>query len=215
MGWYDDSLGYDVLGYDESGQVVVAPRGPGNAPGPYNRPGGPPQRPMLPGGPGLMRPGRPMGPLPLGAPLMGPPQWRGPVMTPGVMTPYEGLVPLQLQPDANAGVLTAAVPVINFVGRPQKPFRGQRVVAVINASAGAGAVQPRILGGIFVGTDLQAASRGDTPLAVFAQTAFGVELVLAPSGPGIEVNIQVGSVPAVPGAESVAIAITILGRYIA
>lgn len=194
---YDDD---DVLGYDPmTGAAVVVPRGRPMA-RPMMRPGARPM-PMRPGG--------------LGLPLSQPPPWRTPQLAPGVMAPFEGLVPLQLTADVNAGVLTAAFPLINFTAQPQKPFRGQRVVAVVNRSAGASASSVRIQGGIFIGTDLQGASFGDTPLETFAPTAFGVDLVLTPAGPGITVRVPVIATPAVPGGETIAVAITILGRYIA
>lgn len=212
-GMYGDDGGDEVLGYDVLGNVVTIRRPPPRQPmGPPPRPG----RPMLP--PNMrpqLAPQMPPMPMPLGSPLMQPPAWRAPQLAPGVMAPFEGLVPLQLEPSANGGVLTAAFPTITFGASPQKPFRGQRIVAVVNRSAGAGAVGVRIQGGVFVGTDLQAASFGDTPLEVFAPTAFGVDLVLAPAGPGIQYRLPVVANPAVPGGETVAVQITILGRYIA
>ena len=214
FGMYGDD-GDEVLGYDVLGNIVtVRSRQPVRAPqGFVQPPPGRPGRPMLP--PNMRQQMAPMMPMPLGAPLMQPPAWRQPQLAPGVMAPFEGLVPLQLEPSANGGVLTAAFPSITFGASPQKPFRGQRIVAVVNRSAGAGAVGVRIQGGVFVGTDLQAASFGDTPLEVFAPTAFGVDLVLAPAGPGIQYRLPVLANPAVPGGETVAVQITVLGRYIA
>lgn len=211
--WYDESSG-DVLGYDVLGNVVRVLPGRGAAPRPMARPGRPPlnlPRGMLPGGPAYRG-----GPQPLGAPLQGPPQWRAPQLAPGVMAPFEGLVQLPLAPSLNAGVFTAAFPLIEFAAQPQKPFRGQRIVALVARSAGAASVQPRISGGIFVGTDLQGASFGDAPLEVYAQLAFGVELVMTPAGPGINIRVPVSTAATpVPGGETVAVSIVILGRYIA
>lgn len=220
--WDDETLGYmTMMGWDMLGAgPMAAPMRPGvlnpNALRLMAQRGLPQRMPMPMRPPMQMMP--PMGPggfMPMGLPLQGPPGWRTPQLAPGVMAPFEGLVPLQLIPDLNGGILTAAFPTITFTGRPQKPFRGQRVVATIDRSAGAGAVQPRIIGGITVGTDLQAVSRGNTSLAIFQTTAFGVELVLTPSGPGIDIVIPVSSPVAVPAGESVTISIEILGRYIA
>lgn len=211
-GYYDDDdmLGGELLGYDMLGAPVVVRRGGPMAP--MRRPAMHPAAAMMQRGgqQPFLRQGGPMG-----TPLQGPPPWRGPQLAPGVMAPFEGLVPLQLAPDLNSGVLTSAIPTITFSAQPQKPFRGQRMFAVVNRSAGAAAVQPRIQGGIFVGTDLQAASFGDTPLEIYQPTSFGAEMVLTPAGPGISIRVPVTSVPAVPVGESVAISIVILGRYIA
>lgn len=200
---YDDD---DMLGYDPvTGAAVVVPR---RAAMP-RMPNLALRRGLPPGGMRMVPPGG------LGVPLQAPPPWRTPQLAPGVMAPFEGLVPLQLTADVNAGVLTSAFPLVNFTAQPQKPFRGQRIVAVVNRSAGAGASSVRIQGGIFIGTDLQGASFGDTPLETFAPTAFGVDLVLTPAGPGITVRIPVIATPAVPAGETIAVSITILGRYIA
>lgn len=208
----DGSMGAEVLGYDMLGRAIVAPRGAGRS----ITPRGGMMRP-LPG-----RPGRPQGypggyaaPMPMGVPLTQPPQWRQPQLAPGVMSPFEGLVPLQLAPDLNSGTLTSAFTSIVFSAQPQKPFRGQRMVAIVSKSAGAAASQPRISGGIFVGTDLQAASFGDTPLEAYAPTAFGVEMVLTPAGPGINIRVPVVAAPAVPVGETITCSIVIFGRYIA
>lgn len=210
-GYDDDMLGYDVLGYDVLGAPVVVRPGGASRPMPRGMPGAMAQRLVQRGGlqpQGMMR-------SPLGTPLQQPPAWRGPQLAPGVMAPFEGLVPLQLLPDLNNGILTPAFPNIVFSAQPQKPFRGQRVVAVIGRSTGAAATVPVIRGGIYVGTDLQAASVGDQPLDMYAPTAFGVEQVFTPAGPGISVRVPVSSIAAVPAGESVAISLTILGRYIA
>lgn len=208
-GFYDDDdmLGGELLGYDMLGAPVVVRRGAPMTP--MRRPALNPAMLQRGGQQPFLRPGA------MGTPLQGPPPWRGPQLAPGVMAPFEGLVPLQLQPDVNAGLMTSAFPLITFSASPQKPFRGQRMFAVVNRSAGAAAVQPRIQGGIFVGTDLQAASFGDTPLEIYQPTSFGAEMVLTPAGPGISIRVPVTSVPAVPVGESVAISIVILGRYIA
>ncbi len=139
------------------------------------------------------------------------PKWRRGQVAPGVNMPSQGLVPLTMTPSANGGVFNAANLLINFTGRPQKPFRGERLLATVALTGGAaGQVQSTA---IFVGTGLQQASIGNTDLSIFSPNAFGVRLVLQQAQPGIDITINAAFVGVI-GAGTAVTSITILGRYI-
>ena len=119
----------------------------------------------------------------LGAPINGQVPWRQAQLGPGVNAPTEGLYPLPLVPQTNNGVLTPAIGTIVFSAQPQKPFRGERLIATIVKSAGATAVDVQSTN-FFVGTDLQQAFSGNISLSIFSNTAVGVRLALSHVMPG-------------------------------
>jgi len=137
--------------------------------------------------------------------------WRNQVLANGVNMPTDGLVPLALNPNVNGGVFNAANPAIIFTGRPQKPFRGERLVSTVSLTGGAaGQVQST---SIFVGTDLQQASTGNQDLSIYAPGSFGVRLCMKPAAPGIDIVINAVFVGVI-GAGTAVTSLTILGRYI-
>lgn len=151
--------------------------------------------------------------LPLGDRLTGQLGWRQPQLAPGVMAPFEGLVPLPLVPNAGGGVFTSVVNNIQFTARPQKPFRGERLVATVRRSAGAGGVLI-LAQSIFVGTDLQQAFAGAIDVETFAANSVDVRMVFTSAQPGIEYSILCTPSIAVPVGETVSVTLTVLGRII-
>lgn len=141
------------------------------------------------------------------------PGWRRGAVAPGVWGPREGLEPLPLVPDLNGGIFTAAFPFITFIARPQRPFRPERLLVRIARSAGAGGVIVQSTG-LFMGTQLMQAQRGNMDIEDFSATAFGVRMSSIPVGPGIEVAIPCVTLPAVPAGETVAVSIKWMGRTI-
>lgn len=141
------------------------------------------------------------------------PTWRREV-APGVSPPGEGLEQLPLTPDANSGLFTPTVTDIGFGARPQRPFRGERIIAIVSRSAGATGVIPIINPGIFVGTQLVGAELGDTPLEIFAPNAFGVRLSFFQATPGMLLNIPVRLRGTIPVGESIAVSVAIIGRTV-
>lgn len=142
------------------------------------------------------------------------PGWRQQI-APGVPPPSEGLEALPMVPNQGNGIfLNAGFTSILWEARPQRPFRGERVIALVSRSSGAGGVIPVINPGIFVGTQLQAAELGQVPLETFAPTAFGVRLTLTQAAPGLFIKIPVELIGTVPVGEQVAVSITILGRTV-
>lgn len=156
------------------------------------------------------------GAAPRGSTLRLPPRpaWRQQI-APGVPPPSEGLETLPMVPSAANGIFTnGGVTSIFWEARPQRPFRGERIIAIVSRSAGAGGIIPVINPGIFVGTNLQAAELGQVPLETFAPTAFGVRLTLTQAAPGLLIKIPVELIGNVPVGEQVAVSITILGRSV-
>lgn len=141
------------------------------------------------------------------------PAWRQQI-APGVPPPSEGLEALPMTPSAGNGIFLPALDNIVWEARPQRPFRGERIIAIVSRSAGAGAVIPVINPGIFVGTNLQAAELGEMPLETFAPTAFGVRLTLSQASPGLLIKIPVNLKGTLGVGESIAVSVTILGRSV-
>lgn len=150
----------------------------------------------------------------LGAGVTGRLPWRGVVKTNGVNENYEGLVRLPFVSATGSNVFGAGATGATFIGRPQKPWRGERLVAIVATSAGAATVIP-LLRSITVGIDPQQAGVGLTPLAEYAPTSFGVRECWAPAAPGLDVTLDIVFSTAVPAAESVTIAISAHGRWVA
>ncbi|MFI4978535.1 MAG: hypothetical protein ACHQC8_07680 [Solirubrobacterales bacterium] len=219
---YDVDGDFDVVGvYDEDGNLVGAmPRGRGQ--GGYGRQAGRGSQQHAGGrggsrgmqrgsqsGRGGFQPPRPN--LPPG--VQAPPWWKG---TAGVNQPNEMLHVMPLVPDTNNGVFAAAftAATITFISRPQKPFRGERIITNVTASAAATAVPQST--GIFVGVDLQQVEAGNIPLSTWAATAFGVRLAMVDAEPGIEIRIPVVLVGAALGtSDTISVSVTILGRVLA
>lgn len=209
-----DDMGDDVLG---DAQAVADMLGVdvGDVLGAIARRRAPVRRPAPRafGRPGRGQPPRQLMAPRLGAPLTSPLPWRAPQLAPGVMAPFEGLVPLPLIPNAGGGTFTSVVNNISFQGRPQKPFRGERLVASVRRSAGAGGVLI-LAQSIFVGTDLQQAFAGGIDIEIFAANSVDVRMVFTSAQPGIEYSILCTPSIAVPVGETVSVSLTVLGRIV-
>lgn len=141
------------------------------------------------------------------------PAWRN-RMAPGVPAPGVGLVPLPLQPSANNGAFTSTFGTIDFEGRPQKPFRGERLIALIGRSAGVPTSTRVLTSGIFVGTDPQQAQIANIDLEVFAPTSFGVRLNMVQAEPGVLIRMPCFPSTAVAMGETLSLTLMILGHYV-
>lgn len=216
---YDDEMDgdFDVVGvYDEEGNMVGAmPRARGSRGI---------QRGHAATGRGAQgRGGRSAGgrgagfapPRPNLAPgIQAPPWWKG---TSGVNQPNEMLHVMPLVPDVNNGVFTTAftAATITFISRPQKPFRGERIITNVSPFGPTASGVPNSTG-IFVGVDLQQVEAGNIPLSTWAATAFGVRLAMVDAEPGIEIRIPVVLVgTALLTTDTVTVSVTILGRVLA
>jgi hypothetical protein len=140
------------------------------------------------------------------------PPWRA-GLAPGVPMPGQGRELLPLTPDLAGGIFAAATPNINFIGRPQRPFRGERLVTRVTRSAGAGAVNI-LCNTLFVGTQPQQAQIQAFDVEQFGPTAFGLELVMSQAQPGVEIQLRCSGSIAVPAGETVAVSMFLLGHTV-
>jgi len=138
------------------------------------------------------------------------PKWRMNQVVPGVYGPQEGLQPLPLVPNLNNGVFTSVVQNIEFSQRPQKPFRGERLLVQVGRSALATSLV--LTQGIFVGTQLQQAALGPQSIEFYTKDAFGVRLALQACSAALNITMQCFLQVALPVGESIAVNITLLGR---
>lgn len=144
----------------------------------------------------------------------GVPDWRRRQIAPGVQAPCDDLYPLPFRPVSGTPTFVAAGPtLITFTARPQKPFRGERPVALVTrVGAGAAAIVPVIRGGIRVGTDPQVGQISDQPIEFFDRSSFGVRMVFAPAEPGIDIELDVQLIgPALGAAETITVFFTVWG----
>jgi hypothetical protein len=119
------------------------------------------------------------------------PSWRN-QLAPGVIQPDEGMVPLALTPQAGSppGTFTSTLSAITWIGRLQKPYRPERLIVTVSRQ-GADAIG-RLLGQLYVGTDLQQATiQGWDIEAIGSNTAFGTRLTCHQAEPGVEISLIV------------------------
>lgn len=141
--------------------------------------------------------------------------WRKGRVAPGADMPHQKVHMLPLTPSANNGVFTAAFTAIEFAARPQKAFRGRRLIAELVRTAGA-VGQLIAVSTIFVGVQPQQAQIGNLSLGFFQAGAFEMELEMEQAEPGIDIRlpcIVVGA--AIPAGESITVNIAIKGDTIA
>ena len=148
--------------------------------------------------------------------IMAKPDWRTHQLAPGVQSPREGMEPLPLTPDLNNGIFNATTPNINFTARPQRPFRGERLLAQVLRSGASTAGVSAVTTGVFVGTSLQQLTLASYNLEFFAATAFGVRLDLIPAEPGIDITIRCTVTPTgvIAGTDFINLQLLLLGRSI-
>jgi hypothetical protein len=141
------------------------------------------------------------------------PNWRGGQVAPGVMRPDEGMVPLPLAPHTNNGVFTASINQITFEGTLQKPFRPERLLTstVRTGSSATG----RLLGVLYVGTDLQQAEIAGWDIELLGQpTSFGTRLTCTSAQPGVSVRLVVTLSQALTTTDTIFASVNFLGRII-
>ena len=147
-------------------------------------------------------------------PMAGKPGWRQGQLAPGLNQAQEGLVPLPLAPQSNAGVFDVNNTNITFQGQLQKPFRGERVlVSVVRNNPTA---TSRLITKIWVGTNLMLADiQGIDIELVGAAGSFGTRLTMLQAPPGVLVRLEVSATPPVTGTtDTITASMMILGRIV-
>lgn len=213
-----DGEDFDVVGPDDytMGRGPSQGRGPGGGRGGGGRGGGGGQR----GGgqrggqhaPMQLRGGPPN--MPANVPNPG---WMKNSNPYGISAPIEGLIQLPLRPQdaAGTGTFTSTVTNIGFLGRTQRPFRGERVVATITR-IGTTAATPtvRTVNGIVVGVVPQQAQLGNTNVSEWAATSFGVRMAMNVAYPGNDITSTLFLVGALTAPDTIVLDLTIYGRYV-
>jgi hypothetical protein len=137
------------------------------------------------------------------------PGWRRSQLAPGVIAPDQGLLPL---PMGNV-TFALATQTYTFQGQIQKPFRGERLL-VTTVRAGTSAVG-RLLGQIFVGTDLAALDVAPIDIEqIGAANAFGVRLTMKPAQPGVFIRIITSLSSPLTSTDTIFASVQLLGRLI-
>jgi hypothetical protein len=137
------------------------------------------------------------------------PNWRNGQLAPGVIAPDQGMLPL---PMGNF-TFNATTQIFTFQGQLQKPFRGERLL-VTTVRTGTTAVG-RLLGQIFVGTDLSALDIAPIDLEqIGAPGAFGVRLTMKPAQPGVFIRIVTTLSSALTTTDTIFASVQLLGRNV-
>lgn len=134
------------------------------------------------------------------------PKWMRATTSQGVSRPEEEMDFLPFDPVT----LSATVLTGTLVGKPQRPFRGERLIMDAVSDGDSAASNVVIDPAIYVGAVQVGSSQGATPLSTFASQAFGVRLSMPAAGQGTEVKIFVRALTT-PGADTVVTA-TVVGR---
>lgn len=141
------------------------------------------------------------------------PAWRRNQMAPGVQVPDEGVIPLPLVGEGGTNIFTATTQQIIFRGDLQKPFRAERMLVSV-VRTGATAIG-RVLGQIFVGTDLQQADINGIDIEQLGDPgAFGVRLTMAGAVPGIAIRLACRLSSPLTAADTIQCNIQMLGRAV-
>ena len=141
------------------------------------------------------------------------PNWRK-QLAPGVIQPDEGMYILPMSPSANGGVFSATVTQITFEGQLQKPFRAERLLtsSVRTGTTATG----RILGVLFVGTDLQQAEINGWDIELVGQAnSFGTRLTCKAAEPGVKIRLVCNLSTALTTTDTIFASVQFLGRVIA
>jgi len=114
------------------------------------------------------------------------PRWMNATTSQGVSRPQEEMdflpfTPVTIAAAATNGTLNA---------RPQRPFRGERLIlGATNITAGTANLTATINPAIYVGAVQIGSAQGGTPFSAFAADAFGVRLSMPAAGQGTDINI--------------------------
>jgi len=120
--------------------------------------------------------------------------------------PEEAMFPMGL----GFVTLTSLVPSLALEAKPQRAFRGERLVLAIFASPGAaGAIA--LIDDFVVGDYKQLVGGGSLPASIFASDSFGVRLMLDASIPGVLYRVLLTGL-AIPPGEFIIVSGAVIGR---
>lgn len=133
------------------------------------------------------------------------------MILPGVQRPGERRqwIPFGRATFNLASVLTPQTLTVN----PQRPFRGQRIVAAV-ARIGATSNALVTMTQLLIGNTPQPLLAGDTPIEAFQADANGLEVDLDSSQPGVTYTITLQNATAVTTTDSITVSIAIFGMSI-
>jgi hypothetical protein len=138
-------------------------------------------------------------------------EWRKSQLAPGVIAPEEGLVPLPLSGNAGVNTFSVTVTSITFQGVMQKPFRGESLLVSVQRTGTT--ATGRLLGQIFVGTDLQQADLTGVDLELIgAVQGFGIRLTMKPAQPGVWIRFPTVLSSNPTGTDTIFVSMQLLGR---
>jgi len=145
------------------------------------------------------------------------PDWRR-QLAPGVIQPDEGMYVLPMNPLAGnpPGTFSAAVPSITFEGQLQKPYRAERLLVGTSKTIAGGGAGPRLLGVLYVGTDLQQAEIQGWDVELVGQAnSFGTRLTCKAAEPGVKIRLVVTLSAGLTSTDTIFLSCQFLGRVIA
>jgi hypothetical protein len=134
----------------------------------------------------------------------------------GISMPQEEL---DFCPFTVTQIVTGGPTASSGVSFPQRPFRGERLIASAVLTTAGGSIDAgglvQIDPAIYVGGVQVGATQGGTPLSTFAPTAFGVRLSFPPAGQGTRIFIPFVYVgPAFGAGDTLFVSMTVIGRAV-
>lgn len=135
------------------------------------------------------------------------PKWMSAATSQGVSRPQEEM---DFLPFESVELLPATLTGV-LIAKPQRPFRGERLIISAVTSLGVDAASNVVIDpAIYVGAVQVGGAQGSTPIQAFGANAFGVRLSFPAAGQGTEIKIYVRALTA-PAVSNTVVA-TIIGR---
>jgi hypothetical protein len=142
------------------------------------------------------------------------PRWMNATTSQGVSRPQEELdyMPFDGTSFVNAGETPALNSAGLIIARPQRPFRGERLVLTAVDLTGDDVSHLVVINpAIYVGAVQVGASQGGMPIAAFAPNAFGVRLSWPSAGQGTDIKIFLVAL-VVPATTTILVSGGVFGR---
>ncbi len=144
--------------------------------------------------------------------------WANNVSPQGAQTthaPQEDLDPLPFREQNNNGVIDATHTALVFISRPQRPFRGERLIVQAftnNPTTIPDPFAPLVITlPFFVGMATVGSAQGNFPLSTFQRDGFGVRLSFPASGQGTDIVIEIASLLTPAGTDTITVTLGAIG----